>query len=159
MERLLADAEKLSGVHYDIDNLGDVYAGIHVIQENLGLTGVAAEEASETFSGSMNAMKASAQNVLANLALGEDISIVPTKQYIAFKRNTNVCDIQTQKGQVKVTINIRSGELSDPKGIAKDMEKPQHIGHWGNGDYELIMTDLNDIDYIMELIGQSYKVN
>lgn len=73
MERLLADAEKLSGVHYDIDNLGDVYAGIHVIQENLGLTGVAAEEASETFSGSMNAMKASAQNVLANLALGEDI--------------------------------------------------------------------------------------
>ena len=73
MARLLADAEKLSGVHYDIDNLGDVYSAIHVIQENLGLTGVAAEEASETFTGSLNAMKASAQNVLANLALGEDI--------------------------------------------------------------------------------------
>ena len=93
------------------------------------------------------------------LALGEDVSIVPTKQYIAFKRNTNVCDIQTQKGQVKVTINVRSGELSDPKGIAKDMEKPQHIGHWGNGDYELIMTDLNDVDYIMNLIKQSYAIN
>lgn len=73
MERLLADAEKLTGVHYDIDNLGDVYSAIHVIQENLGLTGVAAEEAKSTFSGSMGAMKAAATNLMANLALGEDI--------------------------------------------------------------------------------------
>lgn len=73
MERLLADAKELSGVEYDIDNLGDVYSAIHVIQENLGLTGVAAEEASETFSGSLGAMKAAGENLLANLALGEDI--------------------------------------------------------------------------------------
>ena len=38
MERLLADASKLSGVEYNIDNLGDVYDAIHVIQEDLGLT-------------------------------------------------------------------------------------------------------------------------
>lgn len=74
MERLLKDAQAISGVEYNIDNLGDVYSAIHVIQENLGLTGVAAQEASTTFSGSMQAMKASAQNVLANLALGESIS-------------------------------------------------------------------------------------
>ena len=74
MERLLADASKLSGVDYNIDNLGDVYDAIHVIQEDLGLTGVAAEEASTTFSGSFGAMKAAAQNVLANLALGENIT-------------------------------------------------------------------------------------
>lgn len=74
MERLLADAEKLSGVHYDIDNLGDVYDAIHVIQDDLGLTNVAAKEASETFSGSFNAMKASAQNFLGSLALGENVS-------------------------------------------------------------------------------------
>ena len=74
MQRLLADAEKLSGVKYDMDNLGDVYQAIHVIQEDLGLTGVAAEEASTTFTGSFGAMKASAENLLANLALGEDIS-------------------------------------------------------------------------------------
>ena len=49
MERLLVDAEKLSGIHYDISNLGDVYSAIHVIQDDLGLTGVAAQEASETF--------------------------------------------------------------------------------------------------------------
>lgn len=74
MERLLADAQKLSGVEYNIDNLGDVYDAIHVIQEDLGLTGVAAAEAEGTFTGSMGAMKASAENLMANLALGNDIS-------------------------------------------------------------------------------------
>ena len=74
MERLLKDAQKLSGVEYNIDNLGDVYDAIHVIQEDLGLTGVAAKEASETFTGSFEAMKASGQNLLANLALGNDIT-------------------------------------------------------------------------------------
>ena len=74
MERLLADAEKLSGVKYNIDNLGDVYDAIHVIQQDLGLTGVAAAEAEGTFTGSMGAMKAAAQNLMANLALGEDIT-------------------------------------------------------------------------------------
>lgn len=74
MERLLADAEKLTGVEYNIDNLGDVYDAIHVIQQDLGLTGVAAAEASETFSGSFNAMKAAAQNFLGSLAIGENVS-------------------------------------------------------------------------------------
>ena len=73
MERLLEDAEKLSGIEYDIDNLGDVYSAIHVIQQDLGLTGVAAAEAEGTFTGSMGAMKASAENLLANLALGKSI--------------------------------------------------------------------------------------
>ena len=73
MERLLADAEKLSGIHYDIDNLGDVYDAIHVIQQDLGLTGVAAEEAKTTLTGSMGAMKASFTNFLADLALGNDL--------------------------------------------------------------------------------------
>ena len=73
MERLLSDAQKLTGVKYDISNLGDVYSAIHVIQEDLGLTGVAASEASETFTGSLGAMKAAGENLLANLALGEDI--------------------------------------------------------------------------------------
>ena len=74
MERLLADAQKLTGIEYNIDNLGDVYDAIHVIQGDLGLTGVAAAEASETFSGSFNAMKAAAQNFLGSLALGENVN-------------------------------------------------------------------------------------
>mgnify|MGYP002514666981 FL=1 len=74
MERLLADAQELTGVEYNMDNLGDVYEAIHVIQGDLGLTGVAAQEASETFTGSFGAMQAAAENLMANLALGEDIS-------------------------------------------------------------------------------------
>ena len=73
MERLLADAQELSGVEYNIDNLGDVYEAIHVIQEDLGLTGVAADEAKTTFSGSLGAMKAAAENLMASLSLGEDL--------------------------------------------------------------------------------------
>ena len=73
MERLLADAQKISGVEYNIDNLSDVYEAIHVIQGELGITGTTAEEAASTLSGSMASMKASFTNVLGNLALGEDI--------------------------------------------------------------------------------------
>ena len=73
MQRLLTDAEKLTGVKYDINNLGDVYDAIHVIQGELGLTGVAAEEASTTLSGSFNAVKASWENVLAALMTGEGL--------------------------------------------------------------------------------------
>ena len=74
MERLLKDAQALTGVKYDINNLSDVYEAIHVIQGEIGLTGSAANEASETFSGSLNSMKAAATNLLGNLALGEDIT-------------------------------------------------------------------------------------
>lgn len=68
MERLLADAEKLSGVHYDISNLNDVYEAIHVIQGELGITGTTAEEASTTIQGSAAAMKAAWQNMLTGIA-------------------------------------------------------------------------------------------
>ncbi len=74
MERLLEDAEKLIGIEYDIDNLSDVYEAIHVIQEDLGITGTTAEEAASTFSGSMASMQAAAKNFAGNLALGEDVS-------------------------------------------------------------------------------------
>ena len=73
MERLLADATKLSGVEYNIDNLGDVYDAIHVIQGDLGLTGVAAAEAAETFSGSFGAMKAAAENLLGSMMTGDGL--------------------------------------------------------------------------------------
>ena len=74
MERLLADASKLSGVEYNIDNLDDVYEAIHVIQTDLGITGTTAAEAATTFSGSFASMKAAATDLMANLALGNDIT-------------------------------------------------------------------------------------
>ena len=76
MERLLADAEKLPaamGRSFDINNLGDVYEAIHLIQGELGLTGVAANEAKTTLTGSMNAVKASWENVMAALTTGEGL--------------------------------------------------------------------------------------
>lgn len=73
MERLLKDAQKISGQKYDISNLGDVYEAIHVIQNDLGVTGTTAKEASTTFSGSMNAMKAAWQTLLGNMATGQNL--------------------------------------------------------------------------------------
>lgn len=73
MQRLLSDAEKLTGVKYDMNNLSDVYNAIHAIQENLDITGTTAKEAASTFSGSFAAMKASLSNVLGKMALGQDI--------------------------------------------------------------------------------------
>ena len=74
MQRLLADAEKLTGVKYDINNLSDVYSAIHAIQENLDITGTTAREAATTFTGSFESMKAAAQNVLGKIAIGEDVT-------------------------------------------------------------------------------------
>ena len=73
MERLLADAQKISGVEYNIDNLSDVYSAIHVIQGQLDITGTTAKEAATTISGSLNQMKAAAKNVMGEIALGMDV--------------------------------------------------------------------------------------
>lgn len=67
MERLLADAQKISGVKYDISNLDDVYQAIHVIQQEMGITGTTAKEAGETIEGSFNSLGASWQNFIAGL--------------------------------------------------------------------------------------------
>ena len=90
MQRLLADAEKLTGVKYDINNLSDVYNAIHAIQENLDITGTTAKEAASTFSGSFESMKAAAQNVLGKLALGENI--LPSFQALAETTSTFLFD-------------------------------------------------------------------
>lgn len=87
MQRLLADAQKITGVKYDLDNLADVYTAIHVIQggvdelngglgdvnKGLGITGTTALEASTTLAGSFAAMQASFKNVLGALTLGQDL--------------------------------------------------------------------------------------
>ena len=73
MQRLLADAQKITGVQYDISSLSDVYSAIHVIQGELDITGTTAQEAAETLSGSFAAMKAAGKNVLAALTLGQDL--------------------------------------------------------------------------------------
>lgn len=67
MERLLADAEKISGIHYEIGNFADMTAAIHIIQEELGIAGTSAKEASETVTGSLNSMKAAWNNLIVGM--------------------------------------------------------------------------------------------
>lgn len=68
MQRLLADAEKISDIHYDIDNLANIYDAIHVIQEEMGITGTTAKEAASTISGSFAMTKAAWANVMTGIA-------------------------------------------------------------------------------------------
>lgn len=73
MERLLNDAQKLSGVKYNINNLGDIYNAIHVIQEEMGITGTTFKEATTTISGSLGMMKASFDNFINGSGGAEDL--------------------------------------------------------------------------------------
>lgn len=74
MQRLLTDAERISGVHYDLGNLADMYSAIHVIQQEMDITGTTEREAATTLTGSFAAMKAAAQNVLGNWSTGADLT-------------------------------------------------------------------------------------
>ena len=127
MQRLLDDAQKISGVEYNMSNLGDVTAAIHVMQEELGLAGVAAEEASSTLSGSFGAMKASLANVLGNLALGEDIKpsmdqLVSSAQ--AFLTGNLIPAIGNVLKGIGSYIQNHSGEiLKTAKDIAQNLAK------------------------------------
>ncbi|HFR3440942.1 TPA: phage tail protein [Streptococcus suis] len=89
MERLLTTAEGLPsamGRKFDISNYADVVEAIHLVQESMGLTGVAAAEAENTYTGSLAAMKASWANTLAGLSLGENIT--PQLQALASTTST-----------------------------------------------------------------------
>lgn len=87
------------------------------------------------------------------LNLGE-VEFIPRKEYIGFRRKRPFCDIVFYTDHLKITINLKKGELDDPKKITRDMSNQ---GHWGNGDYELKVHPTSDLDYVMFLINQSYK--
>ncbi|AIS31108.1 DUF5655 domain-containing protein [Methanobacterium formicicum] len=89
-------------------------------------------------------------------ALGDNVEVKPTKLYIAFKSNTNFCDITLQRNKMKLWLNVRKNTLDDPRGMARDVS---NVGHWGNGDYEVILNSESDLDYLMTLIRQSYEIN
>ena len=68
MERLLSDAEKLSGIEYDVSSYADIVSAIHVIQTEMGITGTTALEASTTIQGSISSMKSAWENLVTGLA-------------------------------------------------------------------------------------------
>nr|WP_288833735.1 DUF5655 domain-containing protein [uncultured Flavobacterium sp.] len=90
------------------------------------------------------------KNSIQNLT--DDIEIVPKKLYIAFKKNKNIADIVLLKKGLKIFINLKKGQLDDPKNLMKDVSE---TGHWGNGDYELVINNTTNLEYIMSLIKQA----
>lgn len=74
MQRMLNDATKISGVKYDLGNLADMYSAIHIIQQEMDITGTTAREAATTLTGSFAAMKAAAENVMGNWSTGADLT-------------------------------------------------------------------------------------
>lgn len=90
------------------------------------------------------------KNSILNLA--DDIEIFPKKLYIAFKKNKNIADIVILKKGIKIFINLKKGQLDDSKGLMKDVSER---GHWGNGDYETIVTNTANLEYIMSLVKQA----
>ncbi|MGT2755735.1 DUF5655 domain-containing protein [Streptococcus ovuberis] len=81
-----------------------------------------------------------------------DVTLEPKKLYIAFKKNKkNIVDIEIQKKQLKLFINAKLGQIDDPRNLLKDVSS---VGHWGNGDYQIIVNDTTHLEYIMSCIKQ-----
>lgn len=85
-----------------------------------------------------------------------NIKIDSKKLYIAFKGNTNIVDMIFYKNFLRLVINLKYGELDDPKNLAKDVK---NIGKWGNGDYRIEINNEDNIEYILSLIKQSWLKN
>ena len=91
------------------------------------------------------------------ISLDDNVTIQPKKQTIGFKVENNIfCDIVLQGKGLKIYVNLKSGDLQDQKQISRDVS---NVGHWGNGSYEIKLSDLDDIDYILSLLKQSLRRN
>ena len=86
-----------------------------------------------------------------------NIEVQPKKQTIGLKANGNLfCDIVFQKKELKIFLNLKSGELDDTKKIAQDVS---NVGHWGCGSYELKLSEPDLLDYTLYLINQALDKN
>lgn len=77
------------------------------------------------------------------------------KLYVAYKLDTNFVDIVFQKQRLRIAVNMKFSEVSDPEGICKDVTG---VGRWGNGDVELYMEHTSDVDQVMKIIEQSFRL-
>lgn len=88
----------------------------------------------------------------AILNLTPDIEALPLKWVMMFKTDRKFAYIEIQKKNLKLWINLKKGQLDDSKGLARDVSS---VGHAGNGDYELTITDTENLEYIMSLVKQA----
>ena len=90
------------------------------------------------------------------LSIATDIEVRPKAKYIAFIRKNNFVEITFFKSSLKLYLNIKNNLLNDPRQMARDVSK---IGHWGTGNYEIILKDSDNIGYVLSLIRQAYDQN
>ncbi len=76
------------------------------------------------------------------------------KLYIAYKLDTNFADIVIQKQRLRISVNMKFYDIFDPNHICRDITG---LGRWGNGDVELFLEHVSDVDQVMEIIEQSYR--
>lgn len=86
----------------------------------------------------------------------DDIDVDVKKVYISFKGIRNIVDVEFTQNKLKIDINMKKGTLYDPLNITRDIS---NVGHWGNGDYRVEISNIDDIDSIIPLIKQSLKAN
>lgn len=87
------------------------------------------------------------------LNIDSSVRVEFKKLYIAFKSQTNFVDVVPQKKRLRLSLNMEFDKIKDPKGICNDVSG---LGRWGNGDVEVGLDNLNDLDYIMELVQQAF---
>ena len=88
------------------------------------------------------------------LALDPCVSEEFLKLYVAFKAETNFVDVVPQAKQFRLTLNMGFAEISDPKGLCKDVSG---LGRWGNGDVEVRLSSLTELQYVIGLVRQSLE--
>ncbi|NMC51177.1 transporter [Candidatus Kuenenbacteria bacterium] len=93
------------------------------------------------------------------MSLDENITEEAKAKYIAYKTSTNFTDVVLMKNELKIFLNVRSGQLDDPQNLARDLTKPKHVGHWGNGDYEIKFERESEIEAVFALIKKSYDLS
>lgn len=120
MKRLLADAEKISGIQYDLSSFADIVDAIHVIQTEMGITGTTELEASTTIQGSISSMKAAWQNLLAGLA-NEEADLDKLVNDLVDSAVTVAGNISPKL--LKILPNIGNGLKTLAKKLAPEVEK------------------------------------
>jgi predicted transport protein len=77
------------------------------------------------------------------------------KLYVAYKAETNFVDVVPQAKRLRLALNMRFSQVSDPKGLCKDIT---NIGRWGNGDVEIGLAKLEELPYVIGLVRQSLEL-
>jgi len=95
------------------------------------------------------------QERIFSLAEEGEIIEKPVKTYIANKRGKNFCEVEIQANSIKIWLDIPYKDLNDPYNLGRDVSD---IGHYGTGDVEVRLSSLDNIDKVMDLIEQSYKL-